>query len=123
MAKAPIFKMRQPVFFLGLSALFYALFLILSCESVEIAGGASEIGNPKTIASDQDEESENKGKVVGVQIGVSGPAIVVIHRKKPSSNDSLTQSQDSGADPSAVTSNQQDSVVSDSAVSETPSTP
>lgn len=85
MARAPIFRMRQPVFFLGLFALFYALFLVLSCESVEIAGGSSEIGNPKTVAGDQD---ENKGKVVGIQIGVNGPAVVVIHRKKPISSDS-----------------------------------
>jgi hypothetical protein len=98
MARAPIFKMRRPVSFLGLFTLFYSIFLVLSCESIEIAGGASEIGNPKTIASDQDEEGENEGKVVGIQIGVSGPAVVVIHRKKSSSNDSLTQSQVLGVD-------------------------
>lgn len=118
MARAPIFRMRQPVFFLGLSALCYALFLVLSCESVEIAGGASEIGNPKTVAGDQD---ENKGKVVGIQIGVSGPAFVVIHRKKTSSNDSLNPSNDSGADRHTTAFNPQDTTLLESSGSEIPS--
>lgn len=73
----------------ALLAFWVLCFALFGCESIQVAGGSSEVGNPKSSIYSGSEKDTSQNQVTGIGFGASGPAIRIQIRKKDVKDSSL----------------------------------